>query len=259
MNLLDLNSANFVKGNQGFFSPASFGSSRMPLWLKGVGSTVFHDDGIIFPFPPASDGQNIARWEDLSGNGNHVTQSTDAARPIWRLTGGPNGKGAVEMNGSSMFFNVPNVFSGLTSGEVFIVIKIDTDPPTAVASGIWKFGTETLFDDHYPFEDGTIYMGWGTNLRKTTVNPTPALTSWRLYNVKSTSTEYTTWLDGTELSTTGTNTVAFTTAPLLGKTATGGSFLDGVIAEMLIVDSITALEKIALKVYFAREYSLTLA
>jgi hypothetical protein len=49
----------------------------------------------------ASDHANgVAQWNDLSGNGRHLTQPTGAKMPTWGATTGPNNKPGVTFDGS---------------------------------------------------------------------------------------------------------------------------------------------------------------
>lgn len=48
--------------------------------------------------PVTADGDPIGAWEDLSGNGNHATQSTAAAKPVWKVNI-VNGRPVVRFDG----------------------------------------------------------------------------------------------------------------------------------------------------------------
>jgi hypothetical protein len=191
------------------------------------------------------DNTTMARWPDKSGNARHALQPLGANRPLFR-TGIVNGLPVVRFDAASSKYLVLPDISALTSGEIFIVVKITTDPPvTSAKSGLWHFSDATSSVSgfpatHYPFTDGTIYEAFGTDTRKTTVNPTPALTSWRVYNVSAASADWTNRLDGVQLTHTGTNAVSFSSTVYLGRShgGTGDSFadyyLDGDVAEVII-------------------------
>ncbi len=67
-----------------------------PAWLfQGSGEGAWYDPGAAGAVwrdtagtLPALPGDGVARIDDLSGNGNHATQATAAARPILRQSGG---------------------------------------------------------------------------------------------------------------------------------------------------------------------------
>lgn len=97
----------------------------------------------------------------------------------------------------------------LKAAHLFIIVKINNDPPaSATKTGLVTLGSSGS-NSHYPFTDGSIYDDSFSTTRQTVGNPTPALTSWRLYEIISTTTEWTALLDGTQLFTTATNTPSF--------------------------------------------------
>ena len=90
-----------------------------------------------------------------------------------------------------------------------------------------------------------------------TGDPTPALTTWRLYNVVSTSSEWTSYIDGIQHFTTGTNTVAFTATTKLG--AYDVNTMDGDIAEVIIYSAkLSSPDWVQTKAYIATKYGLTI-
>lgn len=208
--------------------------------------------------PVTADAQTVAFWQDQSGLGNNFTQSTSANRPTWK-TGIVNSMPVLRFDGSNDQLVGPSL-SALTAGEAFIVVKVDADPPGVnTVSGSWKFGSNAT-DCHYPFTDGVIYEDFGTTARKTVGNPTPSLASWRLYNVISVSGEWTANLDGTQIYTTATNTVGFSTAPIIGGNVANDRRLDGDIAEFIVYNKkLEVPERTAVKTYIANRYALTIS
>lgn len=204
-------------------------------------------------------GDPIGTWNDTSGNARHATQSISAERPTLNLSqigaragarfDGTPGAG---VNGASL--NLPDFLTGFTAGEGFVIIKVDNDPGVVPNSGLWTFGNSGQ-DVHYPYSDGVIYDGFGSNVRKTTVNPTPTLSSqYRLYNVTSKSGGWTNRLDGTQLFTTATNTVGWTTAPKVGLGGPG-LFLQGTITELWIYSrELTTGERDSMLAYFNSQF-----
>lgn len=203
-----------------------------------------------------SDNDPVATWPDSSGEGNDATQATSGSRPTFKNDGAFP---IVRFDGSDDFFDLPDFASGLTAGEIFIVVKIDADPPPEAQSGLWVFGSAATAT-HFPFSDGTVYDGFATDTRKTTVNPTPSLSAaYRLYNISSQSGEWTSRLDGTQIFTTGTNTVGWTTTPKIGKSEGGASyFFDGDLAEVIMYDSVLSSgNRDSVETYVADEYDLS--
>lgn len=203
-----------------------------------------------------SDNDPVATWSDSSGNANDATQASAPNRPIYK-TGIVNSLPVVRFDGAADVLELGNL-SALTEGEVFIVIKIDTDPPgSSAASGLWNLGTDTL-DTHYPFTDGVIYDHFGTTARKTTVNPTPDLSSaFRIYNVWSAASDWASNLDGSSLHTTATNTVGFSSAARLGTDDGAAVSLDGDVAEFILYDNkISGGDRASVVSYLQDKYAL---
>lgn len=98
------------------------GGCGIKLWLK-ADEGVYNDAGIT----PATDGQAVQQWNDLSGNGYHLQQNTLAARPIFNEIS-TNGKPALQFNGAQMMRTLSQIYWGnTTSNDIFVVCK-NTSP-----------------------------------------------------------------------------------------------------------------------------------
>ncbi len=174
------------------------------LTLLGVGKAA----AVVVPNPvewleadtlALSDGDPVGTWTAIAGN--DATQGTAAAKPTWRLTGGPNGLPSVEFDAvdDRLLITFPSLTTSVT---MMLVLKAATDSADRTP---WEFQNAGL-DSHYAFGDGNIYDGAFSTLRKTVGNPSPALTAWRIYEVRSAANDWEARLDGTSLFSTGTNT-----------------------------------------------------
>lgn len=68
-------------------TPATIhGGNLIAWWRPGVGVTL--------------NGSKVATWADQSGNGHDLSNGTDAARPTYNATGGPNSKPSMLFDGS---------------------------------------------------------------------------------------------------------------------------------------------------------------
>jgi hypothetical protein len=190
------------------------------LWLKA--------DGI----GGLSDGDPVGTWADSSGNGRDATQGTAGAKPTYK-TGIQNGLPIVRFDGGD-FLSLPDFLTGYSAGECFGVLKLVNDPPTPTDSSagapFGNFGSDSLAN-HYPYTDGTVYEDFGSTARKTTGNPTPSLASFHKLNMISASGEWTINLNGTQHYTTASNTVGWSTAPLIGR-STSGAFTYGLVGDI---------------------------
>lgn len=231
-------------------------------WVK-ADAGVFQDSGLTTP--ATADNDPVGGWQDQSGNNRHWTQATSGNRPTF-LTADINGKPAIRGDDTDNYLIGPNLSSldSAGAGEVFIVVKADTDPCGASyeRSGLWSLGSD-ITSNHYPDPSGIIMEGWGRSARAELGNPTPSLASWRLYNVASQSGEYTARLDGTQIFTTGTSTPGWHTAertlPFLFRTD-AAFYFGGNIAEMITYSAVLSSgNRDIVESYIASKYGLTIA
>jgi hypothetical protein len=179
----------------------------------------------------------IARWEDKSTSAKHFTQSTSANRPKL-FTSSQNSNNVIRFDGSNDSISMASSFSGLSEACYFIALKRVLDPPTTQS----RTGHPMDFllgsgQHHYPWIDGVIYDSTLTNSRKTTVNPTPSLANFHLYNVEAKSNLWTSRLNKSQIFTTATNTFVADQGAVLGGGG-GGYWFDGDIGELIAYSSI---------------------
>lgn len=157
-------------------------------------------------------------------------------------------------NGTNDYFTSPDISSGLTATEVFIVGQRNADPPASdPLTGFWKYGSAGT-DNHVPYSDGTIYDDFGSSARKTVGNPTTSLASLFLYNISSASANFTARLNGTQIFNTGTNTFGLKSAPLLGKSV-GAYYYSGKFGAFIILNAVaTSGQRSAIQTYLNNRY-----
>jgi len=189
-----------------------------------------------------SDGDPITTWLDQSGNARNAT-GTGSAKPLYKTTGGPtNGPRVLfgDTGGANLRnFTLPNFLTGFTSGEGIAVLKIDTDPATSPGAGppFGNWGSATTGSLYNFSGDSKIYEEFGTNARKTTNDPVTNLTTWHVYDVRSASASFIWSINGAtstnDFFSTGTNTVGWGTAPLIGADANDSRTLLGSMVELI--------------------------
>lgn len=193
------------------------------VWLKG-------DTGFV-------DQSGNSRTITLPGGGNNPTIAAGVA----------NSHAAFKfVAASQQWFGLPSM-AALTAGEMYLVIQKAVDPPPAnPAAGVYNLGGSSS-DSHIPWDDGVIYDAFGSTVRQTVGNPTPSLALPSYYNPRSSPGNWTAELNGTQIFTTATNTVAFPASPTIGRDMSGIPWLDGLIAEVFIYSQIrSAAERAAL-------------
>lgn len=220
-----------------------------------------------------SDGAQVTTWADTSGNGRDATGVLgNTHKPLYRATGGPNSKPAVQMvedvSDQGGWFTLPDFLTALaaTSGHAFSVVKIDHDPPGSTlayaAPPLGDWGTTN--DEYYTFDnDGVIYDSWGANARKTTSNPTTSLTTWHVYEQRTASGAWSRRINaatsGNDFFSTASNTVAWSTAPKIARSTTNGKFMHGLIAEVIFYNSILgSTDYASIKTYLNTKYGFSL-
>lgn len=243
-----------LPGDPGGVSPSDL--SGLELWLKANSLTSLSNDA------------EIATWSDSSGNGRDATGVLRTnKKPRLRTTEGPNSMPAVilvDSIGDGGHFTLPNFMTGFTAGNVFFVVKLTQNPvglgvqDAASVTGDWGSGGDAYY--HFP-TDSKIYDDFGTTARKNAIAHTgQALTSWQTIDVRSASGAWSYHMSGTQLLSTGTNTVGWGTAPKIGRVATNTKFMRGWVAEIILYSRVlSSSEKFnTIHTYLNNKYALGL-
>jgi phage tail tube protein FII len=203
----------------------------------------------------------ISAWSDQSAYGNHATQATAGNRPTL-IANALNGMPAARFNGSSAFLDLPHFLSGLTSAELFVVVKGSATSGSVLFSYMGSSGQTT-----YPSGANQISDGFGSNSTRTFSTGGTDIALPRLYNVSAAANAWSASLDGNVVYTSGTNTVNFANAilpPLIGA-ARGGAYyaksnwFNGDVAEIIIYDHALSLsDRQTVAGYLTHKYSLSI-
>ena len=113
-----------ILNRRGFFGGSQFAPSNiagLQLWLD---ATTGLFDATSGGSAVTTDGSAVARWEDQSGSGYHVTQATLANRPVLK-TGIRNSKNAIRFDGSNDALVSANIVAdNLSTMTCFVVAYI---------------------------------------------------------------------------------------------------------------------------------------
>jgi type II secretory pathway pseudopilin PulG len=217
-------------------------TSNVVFWLDASNpETVFSDDSC--QTPAVIDSDTVECWADKSGNNIHAKQTSANQEPSY-ISNGINSLDSidfvVEANLTSDFMILDDNSSPLaseTAGEIFGVSKKYKNVSTAnVNQGpLWSFGTSSNAG-MFPRNNGLIYDDFGTNTRKDNISYNQDLRGNVLYNVSSIDSEWQARMNGIEIDSDSSNTVAFRADPHIGKRHDISNYFDGMIGEIIMYD-----------------------
>lgn len=225
--------------------PSEVTSASLKLWLRA--------DTLAL-----TNGDPVTTWPDSSGNGNNATANGDFD-PVYR-TNQVNSLPAVDFGDLGIaYFDLPDFCSGFTAGEVFIVLKRDEDPTSDIAvSALWSFGTDNVFGNHVPYTDGNVYDDWGRTARVNHGSSGGQFAAWSFYSIWSATNDYQSFINGSGLFSTGTNTVAFRSNPKLGFSVVGDYILQGLVAEMFMFNGkLSTDDRLAMNDYVIDKFNIS--
>jgi hypothetical protein len=189
-------------------------------------------------FTATTHGTSVATWTDKKA-GNSA-QGPGGQQPTVDVTTGLNGDAVVDFSGggTGQLMLLPDIMSGLSAGSVFFIAKDNNDPPPVYDGH--PFSCETpLLGNHYPYSDGTVYCGFGSTTRQTTVNPSTSLATWHIGNFNSAANDWSFFVNGVSQYSTTTNTVGFSASPsLAAKTGSTQGTWDGKLAILLLFSAV---------------------
>ncbi len=194
----------------------TLGSDLLAWWKRGTGIY----DALVGGSLVTSDGQEVGRWEDQSGNGYHLVR--DSAINSHFLTWRPGtthlGAGTIQSFDSGTLdgthFAVPDaLMTALGSageGEIWCSWRARL---ASQGNGIWAFGnTGGSPNNHYEWTDGHVYDSWGSDTRKDTGDLNASYdihAAFHVYNVYSKTSDWQSFYNNVSFYSTGSNTVAF--------------------------------------------------
>lgn len=226
------------------------GSDRATMFDATTGGAAVADDG------------TVARWEDKSGKGYHLTQGVSGNRPTLRGAI-RNGRSVLEYDGANSNLVSASVSESLDALSVFAVFSADTLGQNSLAV-LWSnngLGNQlrqvrTQATSHLAFVAGS------TDSRDANANY--SFSSFTRYHSfwsggTNRATDFSFLFNGSAVtpSTTGTTTVAATTAATtsVGNRPSGSRSWDGYIAEILVYNRLlSSSERVAVDRYLSGKW-----
>lgn len=224
------------------------------LWLRADSLTYSDNDGVTTPV--SAHNAVVGSWDNkfAPGVGGHWTAHDTGNKPTIEI--GIHGtQTVIHIGGAAAKPMNGRDYSALTAGEVFVVYACVNTPASC-----FSFGSGAAQDDYQPFNDNDFYDNFGSSARKTAGDPGVDPTTFRLYNIVSTSSEWTAFINGTQLFTTGTNTVGFRADPRFSRSVASGTGANWYCADFILYDhKLSGPDKTTIKTYVATRYGLTIA
>lgn len=229
------------------FSPSDV--AGLVLWLDG-------NEGITL------NGDNVSAWADQSGNGNDFAMTTESAQPLYEATG-LNGHGIVTFDGVDEYLTTTGDFlASITATHFFIVVKMDYGSDTTQA--IFDLGGAGGYR-FYRYGGGANNQEFRLEVNESVVTGVNygdfTSDTWHLAEGSYSNAQGSVkgYVDGTEddsVNASGDITIAASTS-LLGRMTSGGYFLLGSIAELLIYNAVISGDDLTnIRAYLNDKYGL---
>jgi fibronectin type III domain protein/thrombospondin type 3 repeat protein len=233
-------------------SGATLPMTGLKLWLRG-------DFGVV------KDANNlVSTWTDESGNLNNATQATTGLQPTL-VSNAMNEKPVLHFDGQGRLLGVPGFLSSATAAEGFVVTRVPSQY-SANGGGLWSFGWSIPcgcgHGTRYPNDQGQILDDFSSaNAYSSGPIGSARIDEPHVYNVASSSSEWTSRINGNVQFTTTNNTVAFSPGPAIGASGWqpfyDRNYFTGDIAEVLVFDhALTQPERDAVFSYLHDKYGL---
>ena len=207
------------------------------LWLDA-------GDNSNFTF---SSGSAISTWNDKSGKGNHMTQSTVAYQPTW-VANNLNGRGAVNTGSLGWMQNTVIVLP--TTYSIFAVAYTTVTTYARMISADDKLFFGSVYGNNSDFAGAGVWNDTAAN------SPSLLVTSWCIKDVTNTGAILTPYWNGTaQTSKVGTNVSV--TGLYISTASTPAQSWNGCIAEVLIYSSVlSANDRQSVEGYLAWKWGL---
>jgi hypothetical protein len=247
------------------FSSDSLVNITSPLDLDSLFYWFAADVGVT------TNNNKVTQWNDLSGNGYHVTQADTSKAPTYSAMGGPGSRPTMTFDGTDDFLASAAHFWGSDDLTVIVVMKFANATRDAFEEIVtrnritggnrqWQLlGGNTA--DSYLLRFATSSLG--TAESESTLKDGAKSSSFSIISVVSTGSAGTWFTDGSTASTTGSVTTIYNSSITqlgIGCNRAGDTsnlFLQGSISEIIVFSrALTTGERTAIENYLNKKYDL---
>jgi hypothetical protein len=202
----------FFMNQQGLQISSSPISSFSPT---NYGTVIWWIDAALESY---ANGDAVGTMTDWSASGINATMAVSAGKPTFSTTAGPSSGKCITFDGVDDIMALASNPITASGATMMIVWRNYVDPPTGSGNGapLAYWGTGGAFN-HWPFDDGVVYSGFGSTARKTVGNPAASLANWNVVTIVSVSGSFRFRVNGADVYTTASNSVGSGATPKLGQ------------------------------------------
>lgn len=189
----------------------------------------------------------VPQIDDVSGNARHGAATSGHQAKYRSLTSLINGLPVIKYDGFSVqhdWHTLPSM-AALTSGQFY---KLGQNDRTNV--GLHIIGTSGVLTN-FPYADNVIYDGFGSDTRKTTVNPGSMTAGPYVYSASSAANSWKNYFNDptTPIFSTNSNNVRFSATPQFGASSSSFGWSGRMQSLIYLSDVATAAENAAIFAY----------
>lgn len=185
--------------------------------------------------PAGDDGDVVGRWDDLSGNGYHVSQATAANKPLLKLNI-QNGRRVIRADGTDDFLQNTAFADVANNYTVFAVAKYNTSVDTS--QGVFDVSTGAVNTGFAMLHDATTIWRGGSGAESVAGSDSRDGV-WRLHTGHASGSQLQYWVNGASVGTLAqsANTNVLNTITVFQLVATPSYVMLGDIAALVIFNS----------------------
>ncbi|MFC1659029.1 LamG-like jellyroll fold domain-containing protein [Pseudomonadota bacterium] len=223
---------------------AAIPTSGLTLWLDA-------DDESTITF----NGSTVSGWEDKSGNGNNVIQTTASSQPTY-VVAGLNNRAVLSFDGSDTLSKASvSTLSLFSQNETTMFIVNKQDFAQSSTPFVWNTGVGGRVSIHNPWGDGIIYWDAPITSGRIYQGGHSAKTNWAVWGfVKESNTASRVYYNGSSLF---SGTYTSSPIPIASAALDFGESFTGDIAEVIVYNrALNSAEIDAVEAYLADKWGL---